>query len=98
MIKHVLAVALATAVLSASPAFAQVSIIVGAPPPPRVEVIPAPRHGYVWAPGYWNWEHNHHVWAAGHFVPARYGHHWVPDRWSRHNDGWHHDNGHWDHD
>jgi hypothetical protein len=27
-----------------------------APPAPRVEVIPAPRTGYTWAPGYYRWE------------------------------------------
>ena len=31
-----------------------------APPPLRVEAVPAPRHGYVWVPGYWDARgHNH---------------------------------------
>lgn len=32
-----------------------------APPQPRYEVVPAPRRGYVWAPGYWNARGNRHV-------------------------------------
>ena len=38
--------------LSAS---ADVLVVRTAPPPPRDEVVPAARHGYAWAPGYWNW-------------------------------------------
>jgi hypothetical protein len=33
-------------------ASAQIDITV-APPEPRAEVVPGPRAGYVWAPGYW---------------------------------------------
>ena len=29
-------------------------IVQVAPPPPRVEVVPAPRRGMVWSPGHWN--------------------------------------------
>src|SRR4029450_11502978 len=37
-----------------SPANAQVNITFGSPPPPpRYEVVPAPRAGYVWAPGHY---------------------------------------------
>src|SRR6266542_3552782 len=37
-----------------TPADAQVSITFGSPPPPpRYEVVPAPRVGYVWAPGHY---------------------------------------------
>ena len=46
----------AVAVLAGSqPAFAQVAVVVGerAMPAPRVEVVPAPRHGYAWVPGHW---------------------------------------------
>src|SRR6185437_10788137 len=38
-----------------------------APPAPRYEAVPAARHGYVWAPGYWNWRHGHYVWVRGHW-------------------------------
>jgi len=48
-----------------------------APPPPRVVEYPAPRAGFVWAPGYWNWNGHEHVWAedAGSVsAPAIAGH------------------------
>ena len=32
------------------------------PPAPRVVVVPAPRVGYAWAPGYWRW--NGAQWSA----------------------------------
>src|SRR3954471_11244492 len=33
------------------------------PPAPRVEDTPAPREGYVWAPGYWSWDGSNYVWV-----------------------------------
>ena len=36
-----------------------------APPVIRQEVVPAPRRGYAWAPGYWGWRHSKHVWVRG---------------------------------
>ena len=67
-----------------------------APPAPREEVIPAPRVGYVWAPGYWNWSGHEHVWVGGRWVSERRGHHWVADHWEQHGNHWHHEPGHWD--
>lgn len=67
-----------------------------APPAPREEVVPAPRVGFVWAPGYWNWDGNKHVWAAGHWEKDRPGHHWVADSWGQRDGHWHHEAGHWD--
>ena len=59
------AVALSAAIVSlpgTARTFVEVQI---APPPPRVEVVPAPRVGYVWAPGYWRWNGHRHVWING---------------------------------
>ena len=87
-----------------SPAAAQVnfSINLGAPPEPQYEVVPAPRQGYAWAPGYWQVQNNQHVWAPGRWMEAREGHHWVADRWDSHREGgrdqWQHQAGHWDRD
>lgn len=84
-----------------TPAAAQgVSINIGTPPPaPIYEVVPAPRVGYVWAPGYWHWEHERHVWVPGHWIEGRPGHRWVADHWVEGpNGGWRHDQGHWDRD
>jgi hypothetical protein len=66
----------------AMPAAAQISInIEFAPPAPRYEVVPAPRSGYTWAPGYWQWQDQRHVWATGRWVEERPGSYWVADRW-----------------
>ena len=66
----------------AMPAAAQITINIGvAPPAPRYEVVPAPRSGYVWAPGYWRWQDQQHVWAKGRWLEARPGSYWVADRW-----------------
>lgn len=76
----------------AMPAAAQININIDlglAPPAPRYEVIPAPRSGYAWAPGYWQWEGQRHVWAPGRWQAARPGSYWVADRWQA-RDGRHH--------
>ena len=69
-----------------------------APPPARVEVVPAPRHGYVWAPGYWNWSGHRHVWVSGRWYREHRGRHWVAERWEDRNGRWHFERGHWDRD
>jgi WXXGXW repeat (2 copies) len=90
------AVAASALVLPAVPqARTDFTITVG-PPPPVIEVVPAPRHGYVWAPGYWSWNGHRHVWSNGHWVRERPGYAWVPDRWNRRGDRWWLERGHWD--
>lgn len=72
-------------------AVAQVNISVNIgtePPPPRYERAPAPRRGYVWAPGYWDWNGHSHAWRQGHWERARSG--YVYER-----SEWHQDNGQW---
>src|SRR5262245_11589617 len=81
----------------ATPAGADVDIYVNVEPPaPRVEVIPAPRTGYVWAPGYWAYRDREHVWVTGHWVRARTGYQWNADRWERFGDRWIYRPGHWE--
>jgi hypothetical protein len=78
-------------------ASAGIDIDIGiAPPAPRVEVVPAPRRGYIWAPGYWDYRHRRHVWVPGRWVGERRGYRWVPDRWDRRGPRWHHERGHWE--
>lgn len=101
MIKHTLITALAAAAISTpalvapamfTPAAAEVdlNVVIGTPPPPvRYEVVPAPRAGYVWAPGHWRWDGHQHVWSAGVWVPERVGYRYVPDRWERYMDNGH---------
>jgi hypothetical protein len=67
-----------------------------APPAPLVEVVPPPRVGYVWAPGYWRWNGHRHVWIRGSWVRERRGWHWERDVWVQSPNGrWHLVRGHW---
>ena len=92
------ALALGASVLMPLPASAQTGLSVfinNAPPAPRQEAIPAPRNGYVWAPGYWNWEGNRHVWVEGHWEASRQGYQYQRSEWARDNDGWRLNRGGW---
>ena len=67
-----------------TPADAQVNITFGSPPPPpRYEVVPAPRAGYVWAPGHYVLVNDQYVWRPGQWTAARPGYRYVPDTWER---------------
>jgi hypothetical protein len=66
-----------------------------APPPPRIMVIPDPRPGYAWAPGYWAWDGSRHDWVDGRWIREEPGRHWVPDRWEKRRGRWHFKEGHW---
>lgn len=95
------AVLIGSAALAPLPALAQVNfqIVVGnAPPPPRYEVIPVARHGYVWAPGYWNWNGRRHVWTQGHWERARPGHYYQRPAWQQTHHGWQLQRGGWQRD
>jgi|ERR1700678_3477632 hypothetical protein len=67
-----------------------------APPVVRVEPLPPPRVGFVWAPGYWDYRGGGHVWVPGRWMGARPGWRWVPDRWEQRGPHWHHWVGHWE--
>jgi hypothetical protein len=82
-------------------AMAQVSINIllgDAPPPVRYEVVPPPRNGYLWAPGYWNWNGNQHVWSTGHWERNRVDHRYDQPQWRQESDGWRLDRGGWKQD
>jgi hypothetical protein len=78
------------------PAMAQVNVIIGAaPPPPRFERAPAPRHGYIWSQGHWEWNGHRHYWTPGVWVAERPGYVysapvWYQDggRWQMRPAGW----------
>ncbi|HUQ27248.1 MAG TPA: YXWGXW repeat-containing protein [Usitatibacter sp.] len=80
----------ATLAASALPALARsdVYVSIGPPPPLRYEVVPAPRAGWVWAPGYWEWRHHRHVWVAGHWTRYRPGYVYAPARWVQRESRW----------
>jgi hypothetical protein len=67
--------------ISSGSALARTIIVEIAPPPARVEVVPEMRRGYTWAPGYWSWNRDRHVWVNGRTMRTRTGYAWAPDSW-----------------
>lgn len=83
---------------AAFPAAARTTVdfYVNVPPPaPVVEVVPAPRAGWIWVPGVWEWRGHRHVWLPGHWAHARHGYRYAPSRWVAHGDRWAYDRGGW---
>ena len=70
----------------------------GPPPPPRAERVPAPRRGYVWAPGHWEWRGNHHEWVRGNWLRARPGYVYAQPTWQDQGGRWVYNPGRWDRD
>lgn len=66
-----------------------------APPPARVEAVPAARRGYVWVPGYWNARGNRHVWHRGHWERSRAGYSYIQPNWVQRDDRWQFNRGRW---
>jgi len=85
------------ATVGVTPAAAQIYVRV-APPAPRHEVVPVVREGWVWQPGYWNWNGRRYVWARGHSIRAHRGQHWVAHQWNEDHGRWRMERGHWDRD
>ena len=93
-----LSLLLATSVFAA-PAYAQISFNINiAPPAPQYEVVPNLAPGYVWAPGYWAWTGERHVWVRGRTIVQRDGYRWSPDRWEQRDQGYYRSAGHWESD
>lgn len=87
--KPLLAAAFAAALLGlGTAAQAQYTAIVSvAPPAPRHEVMPAPRAGWVWAPGHYEWRGNEYVWLEGRWMRERVGYEYREPRWVQRGDG-----------
>ena len=101
--KILLAAMLASPLLMALPpqaAQAQVfDLRIGTPPPPpRVVEAPPPRPGFVFAPGYWDWQRGRHVWREGHWERERRGYHYAAPEWHPDGDRYGFRRGHWEHD
>ena len=91
-------VAASGAAFTPTAAHAQVNfnIIIGnPPPPPRYEVVPRPRPGYVWAPGFWNWNGHSHDWRGGHWERSREGQVYYQPQWVQADNGWRLQEGGW---
>ncbi|MDO3561207.1 YXWGXW repeat-containing protein [Ralstonia pseudosolanacearum] len=85
----------------AVPAQAQVSIGVQIgptmpPPPPQYEAVPVMPSGYVWAPGYWQWQEGRYMWRPGYRVHERQGYAYRAPRWEQGPNGWMMREGGWD--
>jgi hypothetical protein len=97
--KLLLAAAAFSSVVAIAPltALAEVSVFIDSPPPAaRYEVVPAPRAGYVWQPGFWEWRDGRHHWHKGYWMKERRGYYWHPSRWEQRDGRWYFERGRWD--
>ncbi len=74
---------------------APAAVVVAPPAAPAIVAFPAPRPGWVCAPGYWSWTGTSYVWTDGHWLPARPGYRYVPAHWQRTYRGWIFEPGMW---
>ena len=75
---------------------AQIVVRIGPPPPAPREVIPPPRNGFDWQPGYHRWDGAHYVWVPGAYAPVPHpGARWVPGHWANRGGGYVWVDGHW---
>jgi hypothetical protein len=96
MTKKILAGLILAAGLSVT-ASAEEVIVRVAPPHAIVERRgPAPGAGYVWIPGYHNWDGTRHVWVAGRWDQPPHPHaRWEAHHWVKRHGGWVLVEGHW---
>jgi len=72
--------------------------ITTAPPPERVEIVPAPRTGYIYERGHYAWDGNAYVWREGRFFAERQGHVYTPYVFEKRGTTYYYRSGHWDDD
>jgi YXWGXW repeat-containing protein len=97
---NVITLGFAAAIFVPAVALAQISVSVSIAPPPLPVYVqpPIPGPGYLWTPGYWNWDAdaNDYYWVPGTWVLAPFiGALWTPGYWSWGGSGylWH--SGYW---
>jgi hypothetical protein len=79
------------------PAMADVDVSLNyGPPVAVVEVVPGPRQGYVWSPGYYNYVNEKHVWVRGESVRDRDGYEYRPNRWVERDGRWNLERSRWE--
>jgi hypothetical protein len=71
--------------------------VLTAPPAAKTSVPTTPaKAGYVWSPGYWNWNGTAYVWTEGSWIvvvePSKK---WVPATWTQEGNKWYFTAGHW---
>jgi len=73
-------------------------VYVGVAPPAAVVERPGapPAAGYVWTPGYYNWNGSAYVWSPGRYQRPPHPHaRFEAGRWHHHNGQWYFTQGHW---
>jgi hypothetical protein len=65
-----------------------------APPPPREERV-APRPGFVFVAGRWDWRDGNWQWSNGHWERERATQRWIAGRWELRGDRWEWIEGSW---
>jgi hypothetical protein len=63
------------------------AVVSVAPPPPRHEVLPDARPGWVWAPGHYEYRGNEYAWIDGRWMRDRAGYEYREARWVQRADG-----------
>ena len=69
-----------------------------APPADRVEVVPAPREGYIYERGHYVYDGQQYVWNEGKFIRHREGHVYTPYALEHRGEKYYFRPGHWDDD
>ncbi len=89
--------ALAAQATMSGTAAAQVSVNIQiGPPAPLFEQVPVLRPGLVWAPGYWAWHEDRHIWVRGRTMVQRAGYRWEPDVWEQRDNRYYRHPGRWE--
>ncbi|MBB2204386.1 YXWGXW repeat-containing protein [Gluconacetobacter takamatsuzukensis] len=57
-------------------------------PPPRAEIVPPPRPGWVWVGGGWDWTNGGYAWVPGRYVRGGRRGGWGPGRWMQRGPRW----------
>lgn len=89
MIKNIITGLILAAGLAITASAADIIVRIG-PPRNQVERRPvSPGRGYIWQPGYQNWNGNSHVWVGGRWEqPPRRGARWESHRWQKRRGEW----------
>jgi hypothetical protein len=97
MKKLLIAAAMAAALGAgvAVPSYADVVVVRTAPPPPRHEVVPHARSGYIWVAGHWDWNGRRNVWVRGKWERNRNGYVYHPTVWEQRDGRWVMERGGW---
>ena len=74
----------------------EIEINAAPPPPVKVEVAPpAPRAGFIYEPGHYNWDGQKYTWQDSRFIPERQGLVYEPSTLEKRGDVWIYKEGGW---